>query len=73
MKQIINKLIKLSSNKNIKYKVVKNRIRPTELNYLIGDIKKFKKLTNWKYKKKIDDILLDTLNYWRDFIKNNYY
>ena len=73
MKQIIKKLIKLSSKKNIKYKVVKNRIRPTELNYLIGDIKKFKKLTNWKYEKKIDDILLDTLNYWRDFIKNNYY
>ena len=66
MKQIINKLIKLSGNKNIKYKVTKNRIRPTELNYLIGDIKKFKKLKKKKYKKNIDDILLDTLNYWRN-------
>ena len=73
MKQIINKLIRLSGNKKIKYKIVKSRIRPTELNYLIGNIKKFKKLTKWKYKKNIDEILLDTLNYWREFIKNNYY
>lgn len=72
MKQILQKLIKLS-NKKIKYKVVKSRIRPTELNYLIGDITKFKKLTKWKYRKNINDILLDTLNYWRDFIKNKYY
>ena len=26
-----------------------------------------------KYKKNIDEILLDTLNYWREFLKNNYY
>ena len=62
MKDILKKLIKLSNNK-INYKVVKNRIRPTELNYLIGDIKKFKKLTKWKFNKSIEDILLDTLNY----------
>ena len=37
------------------------------------DIRKFKKLTKWKYRKNINDILLDTLNYWRDFIKNKYY
>ncbi len=72
MKQILKKLIS-HSNKKINYKIVKSRIRPTELNYLIGDIRKFKRLTKWKYKKNIDDILLDTLNYWRDFIKNKNY
>lgn len=73
MKQILERLIKLSKNSKIKYKITKKRVRPTELNYLIGDIKKFKKLTKWNYKKNMDDILLDTLNYWRDFIKDKNY
>lgn len=70
IKECLNKLISLSTNKKIKYKIVKSRVRKTELNYLIGSYKKFKKISNWKPKLTIDDILLDTLNYWREYLKH---
>lgn len=73
IKEILEKLIKMSTNKGITYKISKDRLRPTELNYLIGDCSKFIKLTKWKYEKNINDILYDTLQYWREFIKNKYY
>ncbi len=73
IKEVLEKLISMSSKKGISYKITKDRIRPTELNYLIGDCSKFIKLTKWKYEKNINDILYDTLQYWREFIKNKYY
>ena len=70
IKECLSKLIKLSTNNKIKYKIVKSRVRKTELNYLIGSYRKFKKISKWSPKLSIDDILLDTLNYWRDYLKN---
>ncbi len=40
---------------------------------LIGDTSKFRKLTGWKPELSVDKILEDTLDYWRDFVKNNDY
>jgi len=67
-KQVLEMLIKLSTKKNIKYKEYKPFVRPTKVPYLIADISKFKKITKWKPVYGIKDILLDTLNYWRDEI-----
>jgi GDP-4-dehydro-6-deoxy-D-mannose reductase len=64
-KEALKKLISLSHSKNIKYKLHKPFIRPTNVPYLIADTKKFKKLTNWSPKISFDKILSDTLNYWR--------
>ena len=59
------KLIAMSNVKRIKYKSHKPFIRPTNVPYLIADTKKFNKKTGWKIKYSFDDILRDTLNYWR--------
>lgn len=73
IKEVLEKLINLSTNKKINYKVVSSRVRPTELNNLIADCSKFTSLTNWKCKKTMDEILIDTLNYWRTFVKDKLY
>lgn len=73
IKQVLEKLITFSTNKEITYKIEKSRVRPTELNYLVADCKKFINLTNWKIEKSMDNILEDTLNYWRTFVKYKLY
>tara|TARA_B100000959_G_scaffold91532_1_gene97295 strand:+ start:1117 stop:2094 length:978 start_codon:yes stop_codon:yes gene_type:complete len=74
MKEVLENLIKLSSkNKEISYKIVKSRVRASELNFLIGDCKKFIELTNWKHEKSMNEILQDTLDYWRNFISEKLY
>ena len=73
IKEVLEKLIELSTSNKIAYKVVASRVRPTELNNLVADCKKFTNLTNWKYKKTIDDILIDVLEYWRNFVKGKLY
>lgn len=74
IKQCLEMLISLSVMKNkIKYKVVRERLRPTELNLLIGKFDKFEKLTDWKPEIKFSDTIQDTLDYWRDFIDNGRY
>ncbi|OGZ53128.1 MAG: hypothetical protein A3B25_03260 [Candidatus Ryanbacteria bacterium RIFCSPLOWO2_01_FULL_48_26] len=72
-KEALDKMIKLSTAKNIEVQVNPKYVRPTALPFLIGDTKKFRQLTGWKPKIGIDQILSDTLNYWRDFVKNGYY
>lgn len=64
-RQALKKLISLSKVKKIKFKSHAPFIRPTNVPYLIADTKKFKKITGWKINNNFDDILVDTLNYWR--------
>ena len=64
-KEVLEMLIKLSTKKNISYKEHKPFVRPTKVPYLIADIGDFKKITKWKPVLGINDILEDTLNYWR--------
>ena len=71
--QIIDKLISLSSIDNISIKQVPEYTRPTTVPRLICDTSKFRKLTGWKPEISVDKILEDTLEYWRDFVKNNDY
>lgn len=72
-KEALNRLIGLSNIKNIKVRVNQKYVRPTALPYLIGDTSKFRKLTGWKPKIDVDQILKDTLEYWRNFVENNKY
>lgn len=74
IKECLEMLISLSSKKDeIKYEIDPKRIRPTELRILIGDCSKFKQATGWQPKIKFEQTLKDTLNYWRNFIKNKLY
>ena len=72
-REIIDKLISLSSIDNISIKQVPEYTRPTTVPRLICDTSKFRKLTGWKPEISVDKILEDTLEYWRDFVKNNDY
>jgi len=66
-------LISISKIKNVKVEQDSKYTRPTEVPRLIGDTSKFRKLTGWKPTIQIDKILNDTLEYWRDFVKNDLY
>jgi len=72
-RQIIKKIISMSTVKNIKIEKDEQYVRPTSVPRLIGDTSKFRKLTGWTPKISVDKILEDTLNYWRDFVKNELY
>ena len=67
-RQALKKLIKISSIKELKFKKYKPFIRPTNVPFLILKKNDFEKLTKWKPKISFDNILKDTLNYWRDKI-----
>ena len=72
-REIIDKLISISSIDNISIKQVPEYTRPTSVPRLIGDTSKFRKLTGWKPEISVDKMLEDILEYWRDFVKNNDY
>ncbi|MBL4716829.1 MAG: GDP-mannose 4,6-dehydratase [Bacteroidia bacterium] len=74
IRDCLNQLIELSNYEGeITYEVQESRIRPTELNLLIGDFTKFHELTKWKPKVPFKETLQSILNYWRDFIDKGYY
>lgn len=72
-REIIDKLILLSSVKEIEVKQVSKYTRPTAVPRLVGNTSKFRNLTNWTPKYEIDKILTDTLEYWREFVKTKSY
>ena len=63
----------MSERKDTVIKEEPEFVRPTSVPRLIGDTSKFRNLTGWKPKISVDEILQDTLNYWRDFVKNDLY
>ena len=66
----LEKLISKSNVKNIKYQTDEKFVRPTSVPRLIADTSKFREKTGWKPSLSFDDILNDTLNFWRTKVKN---
>ncbi len=74
IEQCLKMLISLSSEKKkIKHKVVRERVRPTELRLLIGKFDKFEKQTGWKPEISFRETIQSILDYWRDFIDQGRY
>lgn len=72
--EAIKGLIKRASYKGtIEHKIVDKFIRPTNESIVVGDCSKFLSATGWEPKLTFEDIIDDVLNYWRDFVKNNFY
>lgn len=70
--QVIEKLKKLSNIKEpINIKQVNEYTRPTSVPFLIADTNNFSALTGWVPTYNLDEILLDTLNYWRERVSTN--
>ncbi len=72
-REALDILIEMSTVKNIKVEVKSEFVRPTCVPRLIGDTHKFRELTGWKPKIGFREILEDTLEYWRHFVKENLY
>lgn len=71
--EALRDLIAMSSAKDITFRTKPEYVRPTSVPRLIGDTKKFEQLTGWKATISYEQILSDTLDYWRDFVRNGLY
>jgi len=65
IKKSLEMLLKLSSKK-IKVEVDPARLRPSDVQILLGDNSKFRKQTGWKPQIPFEKTLEDLLDYWRE-------
>lgn len=65
IKDMLNMLLKLA-NKKIEIKQDPARLRPSDVQILIGDNSKFRKQTGWKPEIPFEKTLRDLLTYWRE-------
>ena len=65
--EMLEKLLTMSTVKDIKVEVDSARLRPSDVTLQIPCSEKFKKATGWEPKTGFDKTLHDTLDYWRNF------
>lgn len=65
IKDVLDMLIKMSSV-DIKVEKDPERMRPSDVELLLGDATKFKKVTGWEPKIPFEQTLRDLLDYWRE-------
>ena len=71
VREILEKLISLSTVKNISHEIDPNRIRPIDADLQIPDVAKFKSYTSWEPNFSFEETMIDLLNYWRQLINVN--
>ena len=67
----IKRLLEVSEVQDVTVSVDSRYVRPTAVPFLIADVSEFQAVSGWAPVLSFDDILLDTLNYWRDVIEAN--
>ncbi len=67
--EMLNKLLKLSTVRDVAVEVDPARLRPSDVTLQIPCIDKFTRETGWKPEIKFEKTLEDLLNYWRDYFK----
>ncbi len=69
MKDVMDLLLTFSkSKKQVKIKTDPTRLRPSDVELLLGDCSKFQKETGWKPEIPFEKTLKDSLDYWREKI-----
>jgi GDP-4-dehydro-6-deoxy-D-mannose reductase len=68
IKDVLNLLLSMSKSK-IEIREDKDRMRPSDVEVLIGDASKFMKATGWKAEIEFEQTMEDLLNYWREKVK----
>ena len=68
---ILQKLLSLSTKKNISIKIDKSRLRPIDADLQIPNTAKFKKHTGWKPQYSFNKTMSDLLSYWRKQVLQN--
>ena len=66
IERMLAELLDLSTNKDIKIVVDKSRLRPSDVTLQIPSTEKFKKATGWEPKIDFEQMLEDTLEFWRN-------
>lgn len=69
-REALEMLISMAKVSGITYKIDKQYVRPTQVPRLICDTSKFVAKTKWEPKISFQEILEDTLRYWRWRVKN---
>jgi GDP-4-dehydro-6-deoxy-D-mannose reductase len=69
-RQALEDLISMSKVNNISHTQDNKYIRPTNVPFLIADISDFREKTGWEPKISYEKILSETLDYWRDRVKD---
>jgi GDP-mannose 4,6-dehydratase len=70
VKDMLNYLLSISKNKNIKVETDPERLRPVDADLQVPDISKFHKHTNWVPEISFEKTMQDLLNYWRERVNN---
>lgn len=65
IRELLNRLLALSSAQ-VKIEVDPDRLRPSDVEILIGDSSKFRRDTGWEPRIPLEKTLSDTLDYWRE-------
>lgn len=68
-RQALEMLIGMSTAKGIRYEIDPQYVRPTQVPRLIADTSKFRDITGWEPKIPFQQILSDTLEYWRERVR----
>lgn len=69
--EMLNHLISLSKNKNIKIETESSRIRPLDADLQVPDISKFREHTGWQPEIPFEKTMQDLLNYWRERVNHH--
>jgi GDP-4-dehydro-6-deoxy-D-mannose reductase len=69
-RQALEMLIGMSSVNGITYETDAQYVRPTNVPYLIADTSRFRNATGWSPKIPFQQILTETLDYWRGRIRD---
>ncbi len=65
VREMLEKLISLSTYKGIKIEIDPERLRPIDADLQVPDIRKFKAHTGWEPNIPFETTMIDLLNYWR--------
>lgn len=69
VRDMLNKLLSLSTIKDIKIEIDSVRLRPIDADLQVPNTSKFKEHTGWEPEISFDKTMEDLLNYWREKIK----
>ena len=71
--EALNNMLKIFKINNVEIVSVPEYTRPTQVPFLISDCSKFTDITGWSPDLSLEDIYLDTLNYWNNDKRLNYF
>lgn len=69
VREMLDKLISLSTRKDIRVEIDPDRLRPIDADLQVPDTRKFQAHTGWKPEISFETTMTDLLNYWRDRVR----